>query len=605
MSSARQQAQYFLENEREFRLGVLPTEQAHPQTTGLSEAIRRDTAAGVRMLQAVDGDIPPAARRVFASREFDVLVAQLFLALKDGKHIFLSGCGATGRLCILLEAAWRRFWRMAPAALARTCGGSGDALCSLMTGGDYALIRSVEFFEDYISFGRHQIAHAGVSKGDVVVAVTEGGETSSVIGTAWQGVEAGAHVFFVFNNPAQILTQHVERSRAVINDARIVKLDLSSGPMAVAGSTRMQATTIELLVLGTALELALNRLAAERGTNLAESTQHASSAPDAAERATTFMRLRDDLAKPAAMQAITQWIACEEQIYARRGVVTYLADTCLLDIFTDTTERAPTFMLPSFRRCDDARSPRSWAFVKNPRLSTPAAWRAVLEHEPRCLDWTGETYRQLGAPERIWQNPPQIGALDLERFLIGNEPDPSRYASPADAVVLVLNGSEARMFNTSDDALTAGSRQLMASFPRRVAVSIGTVPPPATDFELSLHIACHIPPSPLCLWEHLAVKLVLNIVSTATMARLGRLSGNWMVHVEATNKKLIDRGTRIIMEFTGLSYEAACLALHETIAELQTTMPVGKERPSPVARTIERLSTTKAGHKKRKTVKQY
>ena len=66
MSSAEKQAQHFLDNEREFRLGVLPTEQAHPQTAGLSEAILRDTAAGVRMLQSVDGDIPPAARRVFA-----------------------------------------------------------------------------------------------------------------------------------------------------------------------------------------------------------------------------------------------------------------------------------------------------------------------------------------------------------------------------------------------------------------------------------------------------------------------------------------------------------------------------------------------------------
>ena len=41
--------------------------------------------------------------------------------------------------------------------------------------------------------------------GDVVFAITEGGETSFVIGTAWEGVEAGAKVYFVYNNPDDIL----------------------------------------------------------------------------------------------------------------------------------------------------------------------------------------------------------------------------------------------------------------------------------------------------------------------------------------------------------------------------------------------------------------
>jgi len=594
MSPAKQQARHFMENEREFRLGVLPTEQSHPKTNGLSEVIRQDTAAGIRLLQAVDRDLLPVAGRVFASREFAGLVERLLLALQDRKRIFLSGCGATGRLCILLEAAWRRFWRTAPSSLVQAWPDACEALHSLMTGGDYTLIRSVESFEDFTSFGRHQITQAGVREGDVVVAVTEGGETSSVIGTAWQGVDAGAHVFFVFNNPARILARHIERSRAVINDARIVKLDLSSGPMAVAGSTRMQATTIELLILGTALEIALGRLAAKSGINLIESTPKAPDITDSTEYEIIFTRLLDDLAQPATLKAITAWTDFEERIYAGRGAVTYLTDAYLLDIFTDTTERAPTFMLPPFRQCDDTVSPRSWAFVKTPRHSTPTAWRTVLEHEPRCLDWTGETYRQLGAPEQMWQNPPPIRSADLYRFLIGNEQDPSRFTSPSDTAVLVLNGPEARAFNSPDDPLTADVRRLTASFPQRAVVSIGAVPPPTDGFESSFHIACTIPPSPLCLWEHLAVKLALNLVSTATMARRDRLIGNWMVHVETTNKKLIDRGTRIIMEITGLNYAAACLALHETIVELSTSHSAGEEKPSPVALTIEKIRTADA-----------
>ena len=62
---------------------------------------------------------------------------------------------------------------------------------SVMAGGDYALIKSVEGFEDFALFGRKQIAELGVASGDMVFAITEGGETSFVIGTAWQGVEVG------------------------------------------------------------------------------------------------------------------------------------------------------------------------------------------------------------------------------------------------------------------------------------------------------------------------------------------------------------------------------------------------------------------------------
>ncbi len=87
--------------------------------------------------------------------------------------------------------------------------------------------------------------------------------------------------------------------------------------------------------------------------------------------------------------------------------------------------------------------------------------------------------------------------------------------------------------------------------------------------------------SPLRLWEHLAVKMVMNTVSTATMAWLGYVSGNWMVHVSASNKKLIDRSIRLIASQTGMSYDHAC---HELFITL--------DRPSggsPVAETIARL----------------
>jgi N-acetylmuramic acid 6-phosphate etherase len=54
-----------------------------------------------------------------------------------------------------------------------------------------------------------------------------------------------------------------------------------------------------------------------------------------------------------------------------------------------------------------------------------------------------------------------------------------------------------------------------------------------------------------------AQKLILNMISTTVMIQLGRVQGNKMVDMQLTNQKLIDRGTRMIMEKTSLSYDEA------------------------------------------------
>jgi N-acetylmuramic acid 6-phosphate etherase len=55
-----------------------------------------------------------------------------------------------------------------------------------------------------------------------------------------------------------------------------------------------------------------------------------------------------------------------------------------------------------------------------------------------------------------------------------------------------------------------------------------------------------------------ATKLILNMISTSVMIRLGHVKGNRMVDMQLSNQKLVDRGTRMIMAETGLGdYEAA------------------------------------------------
>ena len=54
-----------------------------------------------------------------------------------------------------------------------------------------------------------------------------------------------------------------------------------------------------------------------------------------------------------------------------------------------------------------------------------------------------------------------------------------------------------------------------------------------------------------------AQKMVLNMISTSLMIRLGRVKGNRMVKMQLTSAKLIDRGTRMLQEMLGLDYEEA------------------------------------------------
>lgn len=54
-----------------------------------------------------------------------------------------------------------------------------------------------------------------------------------------------------------------------------------------------------------------------------------------------------------------------------------------------------------------------------------------------------------------------------------------------------------------------------------------------------------------------AQKLILNMISTTTMIRLGRVKGNKMVDMQLSNVKLVNRGTRMVMEELGISQDEA------------------------------------------------
>ena len=60
-----------------------------------------------------------------------------------------------------------------------------------------------------------------------------------------------------------------------------------------------------------------------------------------------------------------------------------------------------------------------------------------------------------------------------------------------------------------------------------------------------------------------AQKLILNMISTSVMIKLGRVVDNKMVDMQLSNNKLVDRGAKMVMEQTGLNYESSKALLLE------------------------------------------
>ncbi len=77
-----------------------------------------------------------------------------------------------------------------------------------------------------------------------------------------------------------------------------------------------------------------------------------------------------------------------------------------------------------------------------------------------------------------------------------------------------------------------------------------------------------------------ATKMVLNMISTGVMIRLGYVYGNLMVNVQPTNKKLEDRARRIIEQAAGVTAERAAELLEESGRSVRTAIVLEKKKVS-------------------------
>ncbi|MGH9714304.1 MAG: N-acetylmuramic acid 6-phosphate etherase [Candidatus Acidiferrales bacterium] len=104
---------------------------------------------------------------------------------------------------------------------------------------------------------------------------------------------------------------------------------------------------------------------------------------------------------------------------------------------------------------------------------------------------------------------------------------------------------------------------------RRGAVTVGVTSNPRSPLAREAKIAITLDTGPEAIAGSTrmkagtAQKMVLNLLSTAAMARLGRVYENWMIYVALTNQKLRKRGERILVEAADVSPSAARHALRQ------------------------------------------
>ena len=80
-----------------------------------------------------------------------------------------------------------------------------------------------------------------------------------------------------------------------------------------------------------------------------------------------------------------------------------------------------------------------------------------------------------------------------------------------------------------------------------------------------------------------AQKMILNMLSAATMIKLGKVYGNLMVDLKVTNQKLADRAARLVMQLTGLDEQAAKRLLSQANREVKTAVVMHQRQVNAAA----------------------
>jgi len=467
---------------RRFSLGSSATEQTNPKTAGFSQAMQADPRKGLEILWEADQAVFDGLERFIPV--IRALAPQLAERLKAGGRIFLVGAGSSGRVAVDLAAK---------------CGTvlQSEQVRACVAGGDAAMARAKEGFEDSDSEGAKCLSPFNVGRGDTVFLISASGSSSFNAGCGHEAANLGANVFYFYNS-VTVPERTAQLFNRQNNPVRPLSLDI--GAQSIDGSTRLQGAGIAECALGALLgSAALLAKGDAAGGSYAEEL--------IAKLRAGSRIVKDQLAEIGALAK------AEAETIKAHGMITFLGDSSSIrEVFTDAAELPPTFSTTPIGREGDAGSKDAefrgyMAGVSDNR----AAWNTLIGRKAEGID---ALLLAAGAPGlRSFANRPK-GTGNL---VIGAAKDTA------------FHSIEPLLF----DVAARGGR--VAWIGQRVDLPKGAI---AVLLE-------GVPEDSLGIVRTMVLKQTLNLLSNGCMALLGKVHGNRMIDVLPSNYKLVDRAMRL------------------------------------------------------------
>ncbi len=484
----------FEEFQRQFSLGNASTEKLHPHTKSLSRILQKDLIQGLELLLDADQAVVEGLERFLP--EIGPLSADLSDRLQKGGRIFLVGSGSSGRIAIDLAAK-------CAAAVPKSKG----KIRGVIAGGDGAVIRAKEGFEDSEKEGEKVLEGFRLQPEDTVMLISSSGSSTFNAGCGHFAANLGSRVLYFYNSkeiPAR--TQKLfERTN---NPA--IPLELDIGPQAIAGSARLQGASIALVCLGALLEKALS-----------PESKSLDELPQKLRQGTSLVR--------GHLNEIAELVRKETAVFSNpnsnfyrlkdetsEGYVTFIGQSdSIRDILIDATESSPTFSTNPIRRAGEEHLKKEEfrAYLADQKENRKA-WETLLGREAdRDTDAFDLDSEEIDS--RIGKGNLLIGVAKL--------PDGKEIPSSLSKIV------EKAASNETETGWVVISRGGLSS--QIDGVSIG-----------------NIPSDPLGIVETFVLKQILNSISNGSMILMNKIYGNQMVDVRPSNGKLIDRCCRLVKE---------------------------------------------------------
>ncbi|MAW65729.1 MAG: N-acetylmuramic acid 6-phosphate etherase [Flavobacteriales bacterium] len=172
-----------------------------------------------------DNSVPKTIQKVLP--DIEVLINKIVSNMKKGGRLFYIGCGTSGRLGILDASE-----------CPPTFGVSENKVIGIISGGDVAIRKAVEFAEDSESEGWEDLKKYNINTNDTVIGIAASGSTPYVVSTIKKCNQKGISTGCITCNEESPLAKNAQMP--------IVAL---VGPEFVTGSTRMKAGTAQKLIL--------------------------------------------------------------------------------------------------------------------------------------------------------------------------------------------------------------------------------------------------------------------------------------------------------------------------------------------------------------------